>query len=51
MKFLSTTSVTFSEEKKGEGGLASQLFHVSLAGDHPKVMTDKLVYTETKKDL
>jgi len=51
MKFLSTTSVTFSEEKKGEGGLASQLFHVSLAGDHPKVMTDNLVYTATKKDL
>jgi len=47
MKFLSTISITFSEETKREGGLASQLFHVSIAGDHPKVMTDNLVYNAT----
>jgi len=44
VKFLSTISVTFSEKEK-VGGLASQLFQISLAGDHLKVMTDNLVYT------
>ena len=49
VKFLSTFSVTFFEGKKG-GGLARQLFfHVSLASDHPKVMTDNLVCTATKE--
>ena len=36
-------------EKRGGGKLASQLFHISLVDDHPKVMTHNLLNTATKK--